>query len=300
MELATKGRRRFLPRLCEPWAIPARGDTHVTETKSRRIVAALLPPDRFLERDQGERDYGIDLIVECFDEGEPSGAQLLIQLKGTTSPPPPPEAATVPFDFPVDRLLRAERFSTPLLLVWVPVEAEPPCCWFLWIQEYIRVVLDFETPRWREQQTVRLHIPRSNVLPADQNYDRLRFIAGHPARVEAMALLGAIAHEAQWRLEDPARLIESFREALSLEPIFGDRSWGWGQLQRLFGEQGVRACELLMREPPSIEELAEVGQQLTADGVASSNSDPDLLRMILRGAAHHHAGLLSTDGRALR
>jgi hypothetical protein len=47
-------------------------------------------------------------------------------------------------------------------------------------------------------------------------------------------------------------------------------------------------------EPPSTEDLAELGQQLTADGVALSNSNPDPLRMMLRGATHHHAGLLST------
>jgi hypothetical protein len=128
----------------------ARTPEHVIETESRRIVASLLPADRFLERDQGERDYGIDLTVECFDDGEPSGALLLLQLKGTAANPPGTGATTIPFDYRVTHLLRAERFATPVLLVWCPVSADEPCCWFLWLQSYIAVVLDaiFGDQRW--------------------------------------------------------------------------------------------------------------------------------------------------------
>lgn len=238
----------------------ARTPEHIVETKSRRIVASLLPAERFLERDQGERDYGIDLAVECFDDGEPSGALLLFQLKGTAGSEPSAEAMTIPFDFTVERLRRVERFSTPVLLVWCPVDAKEPCCWFLWLQSYINVVLNHEKPKWRAQQTVRLHIPVGNRLPDDRCYDRLRHIAGHPARTGEMGQLSRIVHEAPFLFDDPAALRERFAEALSLDAIYGDDRWAWAREQRRIVECGLRACDLAIRgTDPTDNELRETG-----------------------------------------
>jgi hypothetical protein len=219
-----------------------------------------------LERDQGERDYGIDLTVECFDDGEPSGAALLFQLKGTADAPPTEEARTIPLDFKVDHLTRVERFATPVLLVWCPVGAAESCCWFLWLQSYVAVVLDQENPTWRTQKYVRLQIPTDNRLPEPANYDRLRHIAGHPARAAAMGQLARIAHEAALVLEDPPALRERFAEALELDEIYADHRWRWAQDQRLIMECGMRACDLTLRgSDPSDEELRELGWETKAD-----------------------------------
>jgi hypothetical protein len=280
----------------------ARSASHVIETKSRRIVAGLLPPERFLERDQTERDYGIDLTVECFDGAEPSGALLLLQLKGADVAGPPDGASTIRFDLSVKRLLRVERFSTPVLLVWCPVEAPDHCCWFLWLQSYIAVVLDQEKPDWRGQKTIRLHIPIDNRLPDDRRLDRLRHIAGHPGRTAAMGQLARIVHEAPFVLEDPRELRRRFQEALALDAIYGDTKWRWAQEQRRVVECGLRACELAVAGLiPSDEQLREAGWVIARSGsIAVPNGPPrgesldDRERIqFLRYAAEHCARMLS-------
>ena len=257
------------------WLMTARTPEHIIETRSRRIVADLLPPERFLERDQGERDYGVDLAVECFDNAEPSGAVLLMQIKGTERDAPAPEAQTVPFDMQVDHLKRVERFATPFLLVWCPVNAEERCFWFLWLQTYIRVVLDQENPNWRAQTTVRLHIPTANRAPSEGVYDRLRHIAGHPARTAQMGQLSRIIHEAPFLFSDPAALRERFVEALSLDAIYGDDSWGWSRLQRRVVECGLRACDLALRGTvPTDDELRSTGWLLAPAGTPRAEGGP--------------------------
>jgi len=96
----------------------ARTRQHVIETESRRIVASLLPAERFLERDQTERDYVIDLVVECFDDGEPTDLHLLLQIKVTDVMPSDDTNSVLAYDVAVKHLLRATRFVTPCL--WRP------------------------------------------------------------------------------------------------------------------------------------------------------------------------------------
>jgi hypothetical protein len=92
--------------------MPPRTRQHEVETESRRIVAFRLPADRFVEREAAERDYGIDMTIECFHGGEPSGAHLLLQIKGANSTGPANAAGPIDFDIEVKSPLRAERFVT--------------------------------------------------------------------------------------------------------------------------------------------------------------------------------------------
>ncbi|WP_257455617.1 DUF4365 domain-containing protein [Archangium lipolyticum] len=255
----------------------ARTRQHVIETESRRIVASLLPAERFVERDQTERDYGIDLSVECFDAGEPSGAYLFFQLKGTDDPSPPADAKSIAFDMKVNSLKRVERFATPVLLVWCPVQAVPQRFWFLWLQSYIRVVLNYENPGWRNQETVRLHIPVENVIPDanGHNLRRLRHIAGHPTRVEQFGQLARLTHEAPFIWEDPAKLGPFFEECLRLDAIFGDTEWRWAKDQRGVVEKGLRACQIALRGiDPTDDELREIGWVLSDKKIVVPGGPP--------------------------
>jgi len=231
----------------------------------------------FVERDQTERDYGIDLSIECFDDGEPSGSYLLIQLKGTDDPDPTDASLTIPFDFEVKSLLRVNRFATPVLLIWCPVQAEPHKVWFLWLQSYIRVVLDNEKPNWREQQTVRLHIPVENVIPDEegQSYRRLRHIANHPSRVEQFGQLARLTHEAPFKWDDPAKLAPLFQECLQLDAIFGDPNWRWATFQRGVVEKGLQACEIALDGfDPTDEQLKQIGWVLSERGAPKVEGAP--------------------------
>lgn len=241
----------------------ARSREHIIETESRRIVAATLPADRFMERDQTERDYGIDMSIEHFDEGEPSGRLLLLQLKGTDGNPPTAAEKTIPYDVAVKTLLRCERFATPILLVWVPVRDERRRAWFLWIQSYIRIVLNHDNLDWRTQKYVRLHIPTDNLLGDPAVQRKLVHIGGDPARAAAFGQLSRLAHHARWAMSDPKALAPVFREALELRAIFDDPTWRWGQDQRRMIEKGLLSCDLaLAGRDPTDDELRKMGWHL--------------------------------------
>ena len=48
-------------------------------------------------------------------------------------------------------------FSPPVILALVPVNLTPPRFHYVWLQEYVRVVLDHDNPTWRlNTATVRL------------------------------------------------------------------------------------------------------------------------------------------------
>lgn len=270
----------------------ARPREHVIETLSRRVVAATLPAESFVEREQTERDYGIDMALEHFADGEPSGRVLLLQLKGTDRPAPTEDETAITFQAEVKALARCERFATPILLVWVPVTDPEGRSWFLWVQSYLRVVLEREKPGWRSQKTVRLHIPTSNLLGAPSNEGRLVHIAGEPARASAFGQLSRLAHSARWNTDDANTLAEIFREALRLEPIFGDTSWDWGQLQRGMIERGLMACELaLSGKDPTDAQLREIGWGVPEPIGADSW---EYRWSLLASGAQHCAQLMST------
>ena len=255
----------------------ARTREHIIETETRRIVPALLSPERFVERDQTERDYGIDLVVECFDEGEPTGAYLLFQLKGTDHLPPEQDVKSISFDAEVKHLRRAERFVTPILLIWCPVQAEPRRFWFLWLQEYIRVVLNNSKPEWREQGTIRLFIPNTNVisLKDEAGLSRLRHIANHPRRLEQFGQLARLTHEAPFVWDDPARLALLFEEVLKLDAIFGDSDWTWSKYQRQVVEKGLLSCEIALQGiDPTDDQLRATGWILSDETEGTRVDEP--------------------------
>ena len=63
-----------------------RASTHIIETKSTDIFRAKVngfyQNGDALFRDITERDYGIDGLVELFEDGCPSGEIALVQIKG--------------------------------------------------------------------------------------------------------------------------------------------------------------------------------------------------------------------------
>jgi hypothetical protein len=66
----------------ETMQLPKRIEAHVTESKSFKIFASIIPDD-WIIRETTERDYGIDCYVEICEDGFVTGKMILIQLKGT-------------------------------------------------------------------------------------------------------------------------------------------------------------------------------------------------------------------------
>lgn len=64
----------------------SRTDPHKIETKSKNIFRSIIDSNKYcdaLVRDINERDYGIDFMVELFENENPTGKIAFIQLKGT-------------------------------------------------------------------------------------------------------------------------------------------------------------------------------------------------------------------------
>ena len=67
----------------------ARTSSHKIETRSRDIIRKRINEfdnGNALFRELSERDYGIDAVIEIFDNGNPTGKFALLQIKGTEKP----------------------------------------------------------------------------------------------------------------------------------------------------------------------------------------------------------------------
>ncbi|MFD6681266.1 DUF4365 domain-containing protein [Micromonospora parva] len=209
---------------------------HEIDTLAMREVPNLLPPswvDRRLTS-----DYGVDIEVEPFNAGRSSGGLLLLQVKGVDRD----LSESEPWRFPMktNGLRYAELFVVPVLLVVRPVKRTNIGFRYIWLQEYIAVVLDEERPNWREQGSVTLHLPVDNHMPDPRNERRLLHISDHPKRMHEIAELARLAYEYQFYasgwdegyidLERLAKMDKFLDEALKLESLFGSNGWGWSRM----------------------------------------------------------------------
>jgi hypothetical protein len=142
-----------------------------------------------------ERDYGIDLLLEIFEEYSPghklehypTGNLVLAQVKGQQK-----KFGRSPtfYGFPLKTLLYAELFPIPFLLFYVSLDAKEVR--FVWLQKYIQVKLDQEQPQWREgtPDPVNIEFPPDNILsPNDQRITQ--FLLKQRDRETGMQFLAA-------------------------------------------------------------------------------------------------------------
>ncbi len=154
---------------------------HIIDTKSiKKILNSF--PDHWVVRELSERDYGTDLVIEIFSESgkdkynhtvyESTGCICNIQVKGTNEKLNICESDnSIHYSFGKKSLLYVERFATPFLLVRVDVSDDKAETYYVWLQRYIKDVLDLERPNWREedQQSFTIKIPIENTLINKQN-----------------------------------------------------------------------------------------------------------------------------------
>jgi hypothetical protein len=237
-----------------------RPESHETDSEARRLVAAAIPP-QWEHRELSGRDYGLDMQVEVFSEGRPTGGLLLLQIKGTQATAPP-EDQSLAYDVPVRMVRYARLFAVPVMLVVCHVRATPATCHFLWIQEYVRVVLSNENREWEQNRsTVRVKIPCSNQLPGCEG--RLRFAAGYPERLRCMGQLARIQHELSSGGATPADSIGLLEEALAQPAIVEDADWSWGrEVLRPRLEHGLQAARSLAQRKGSAEEEWELESRI--------------------------------------
>lgn len=172
-----------------------RTQTHIVDSRAVKAVIAQLP-HHWVVRELTERDYGIDLMVEIFAPGlkdakgkdafDATGSIFHIQIKGTEESLKPVQAGTINYCIDKKSLSYVEKFSTPFLLFRVSI-TDPQTIYFLWIQRYIKDVMDRETPTWREDKgdSITVCIPLKNKLPGGIN--KIERIAFRPKYLEELA-----------------------------------------------------------------------------------------------------------------
>lgn len=226
-----------------------RPEAHEIDTLARRKVP-LSFPDSWENREMTGTDYGIDMIIEIFKDGCATGSQLSLQIKGTKTPIFAGE--NVLFDMPVNTLKYSEMFITPVLLALCPVDNCANGFYYLWLQEYIKIVLDQDSPNWRNNKTtVRVRIPSGNYMPGDET--KLAFISDFPKRIFDWCQYAKICEDMKYRLdsfynwddiinneecveapdltnkhymeEDLEAIIKLIEEMIALKGIFGDVEW---------------------------------------------------------------------------
>lgn len=147
---------------------------HARETVSRDMVRAKI--DSFYEngdalfRDWSERDYGIDAVVELFEDGCPTGKIAFIQIKGTSKPIEALKRGELKgkavscHEVSDSSLDYAWQNRIPLILVYASM-AKPHCFYYVDLQSQIE---DIEKRRKKEDQSLHtVHIPIENYAESD-------------------------------------------------------------------------------------------------------------------------------------
>lgn len=168
--------------------------THVIDTMAvKKTLNAI--PNHWVVRELSERDYGIDLMIEIFEEDgtdangrtyyETTGHVCYLQIKGTNKPITfNIDTQTASFSISKKALFYVEKFATPFLLVRASTSDEGNQIYFLWLQRYILDVLEAQQTNWRTTppDSLTVLIPATNVLP--DNPDKIERIASRIKFIE--------------------------------------------------------------------------------------------------------------------
>lgn len=253
-----------------------RPEAHEVDTLARRRVPDALPA-AWEHREMTGRDYGIDMMVELFDSAASTGSFLLLQIKGTQAAVES-DVHSLAFDVPVGNLRYAELFAVPVLLAVCPVTANPPRFYYLWMQEYIRVVLNMDNATWRQNKaTVRVEIPTMNLMPTSENH--LAFIASFPQRLFGWTQVARILHELHFLFKEVPEninlraVLRCLNEMKEIPSLFQQPKDRWLDLVKSHGlEAPIRVAELLLRGGPyTIEEIESLGLGVNRDEVTVSD-----------------------------
>lgn len=243
-----------------------RADAHLSEGASEVIVAKRLPAEWVIRK--LHPDYGVDISIEVFERISlripTMGKFLFVQLKSTSSL----DTATIKIrgrvnvekardrqdgaiDYEVDIVkyvvdsdtidnARLMGPSTPLLLFVVDVANDE--VYYVCLTDYYDKILEPRGFDCSKQNSVTIHIPKSNRLSDPRSIEVMRFFA---ARAKLYALFN-LAQFQYWEsrsfledwsnrenlqeLEANFRIVERFARRLRAMPIW-DRPTIWGPVR---------------------------------------------------------------------
>src|SRR5690606_32931398 len=103
---------------------------HITETKSQRIFERIVPAEWVCR--EIKPDYGVDYLVEIFDDNISTGKTFFVQLKGSTQ-----EIEDDKFEkqLTTDNLKYYNSLALPVLIICVSVTTAQ--IWGIWANKLI-------------------------------------------------------------------------------------------------------------------------------------------------------------------
>ncbi|MGX9687239.1 DUF4365 domain-containing protein [Deinococcus wulumuqiensis] len=204
-----------------------RSENQIMEEDSEALVRRLLP--RHWVMHEYKPDYGIDFVVEVFDElegdaanFETAGEIFYVQLKAIKSPeisevekygrsnvekyenyPDTAESVVLEvlkfrIDVPLLNTVLLMGNATPVLLFVCDLTNDK--VYFVCLNDYIEKILYPEKPNFRSQQSVQLEIPTSNILAGrdSENLEILRLFAKRSKFYAEFAKFSYQRHELQY------------------------------------------------------------------------------------------------------
>ena len=146
----------------------ARTEPHAIETKSQDIIRKKI--DSFFDngdalyRDISGRDYGVDAILELFDDGDPTGMISLLQIKGTSMPIVPLKRdSVVSCNISSSNAKYALQTKIPVILIYV--SCTPPSAFY-----YVKIqdaLTEKQLRNIHRQKSITVRIPIANCIIDD-------------------------------------------------------------------------------------------------------------------------------------
>ena len=160
-----------------------RDKNHIIETRSLLFLQNLLP-DEWVQRKM-EPDYGIDIDLELFDYEDnicvTLGEHIFLQVKGTESLAystikpigkqiytkkelDKMQLSVLKFVVDVSLLKLVERMGSAIPVLLIVVDIINQTAYYVCLNDYVRNVLLYRSPDYRNQDSVTIYIPKDNVF----------------------------------------------------------------------------------------------------------------------------------------
>ncbi|OWV06997.1 MULTISPECIES: DUF4365 domain-containing protein [unclassified Fibrobacter] len=154
--------------------LPQRTAQHISDTKALRLIISKIP-DKWIVRNLEERDYGIDLTLELFENDplnagkqRPKGQYVLLQVKGAEKKFSPKNGLCKFYSFKTATLGYANLFNIPMFLVYVTHLDQK--IHYVWLQKYIEKRL--RGTDWGLVEKVNIDVPEENDLCTDNGQNK--------------------------------------------------------------------------------------------------------------------------------
>lgn len=139
-----------------------RANSHVIETRVKDNVRKIINSGDCLFREVTDRDYGVDAIIECFNEGRITGKIAFLQIKGTSEKIVTlKNKPVISCSISTSNAQYALQKNIPALLIFASLESENSFHYVI-LQDVPSIKNSLEA-----QKTVTVHIPVGNTISAN-------------------------------------------------------------------------------------------------------------------------------------